>query len=85
VEPKKERHVEDVAADDGDDVVALQSSLGRGHKARRGPPLQRDAVEHRVGEKRAKQNDGSEIAIGDEMGERPGLDGDEERVLGPWP
>ena len=81
MQPEEKHHVEDKAADHRDDVVTLRSSLRSCHKACRGTPLERDAVEHRVGEKRAEQDDGSEIAIGNEVGKRPGLDGDEERVL----
>ena len=64
-----------------DHVVASGASLRNRDETGRRAALQRDAVEHGVSEERTEQDDRSEVAIGDEMSERPGLDGDEEGVL----
>jgi photosystem II stability/assembly factor-like uncharacterized protein len=80
VQPDEEPHVKEQPTNHGDHIVALGSSLRSRDKVRRWTPLKSDAVEHCVSEKRAEQDDGGEIAVGDEMGKRSNLDGDEERV-----
>jgi hypothetical protein len=81
VQPHQENHVKRKPSYHGDDVVPGRSGLGHGDEAGRPPTLQRDAVIDGVSQERAEQDDRGEIAIGDQMGERPGADGIDERVL----
>src|ERR1700694_6292662 len=80
VKPESEREIEERADHDRDDVVAASPARDR-ERARVAAALERDAVEHRPGEDRAEQDDAAEIAVGDEMGERPQLHPDQHRML----
>src|SRR3990170_8275703 len=81
MQPHQKGGVQHRAEDHGDDIVPCRPCRGNRDEPRRLAPLERDAVEDGIGEERAKQDDGGKVAIGYEMGERPGLDGDEEGML----
>src|ERR1700674_125000 len=81
VQPHQEDQVKDHTEDRSDDVVPRRPRRRSGDQPGLLAPFQRDAVIDGISEERGEQDDGGKVAIGDEMGERPGLDGDEEGML----
>ena len=79
MQPDQEHDIEHHAEDDGDHVVARPPGPGHANQARRLTPLQRDAVVNGISQERAEQDDRGKIAVGDQMGQGPGLDRDEKR------
>src|SRR4051794_19783813 len=80
MEDQTERKIEQRADDDRDDVVAAPADRER-RRAGIGAALERDPVIDRPGEDRAEQHDRTEIAVRNEMRDRPGLHPDQHGVL----
>ena len=80
MEQEAEREIEQRPDHDGDDVVAASADRDR-RRTGIGAALERDAVVHRPGEERTEQDDRTEIAVGDEMRNGPGLYADQHRML----
>ena len=73
MQPEEEGDIEDDAYHHGDHVVPRRPGRRDGDDPPLLAPLERDAVIDGVSQKRAEQDDRGKIAIGDEMGKRPGL------------
>ena len=74
VQPDQEYRVKDEPQDHRDDVVTRAPRPWRLDQLRGLAVFQRDPVIDCIGQERPEQDDARKIAIGEQMGERPGLD-----------
>src|ERR1700761_7614542 len=80
VEYKTKGEIGDAPDRDRDQVIATAADRDR-RRADISAMLERDPVEHRPSQKRAEQDDGAEVAIGEQMRRRPQLDAGQHRML----